>query len=171
MTDSRRDISLLENYFLKPGYIFVPEEPHIISAVVGSSVAVSLFDRKKRAGGMNLFHFPLITERRNATALYGNVATLTLVTLMLGQGSRSDDLEAQIFGGAFSRDASDKDIGRENISVARRVLAKKRISVISEDVGGEKGRKIIFNTFTHEIAVLKVDALRSADWYPYENNR
>ncbi|MFH1154160.1 MAG: chemotaxis protein CheD [Pseudomonadota bacterium] len=171
MTDHNSGISVLDNYFLKPGYIFVPEIPHIISTVVGSSVAVSLFDRKRRLGGMGLFHFPLIKEKNKATALYGNVATLTLIAMMVGQGSRHRDLEAQIFGGAFSREISETDIGGENIDIARWVLTKKNIAIISEDVGGEKGRKIIFNTSTNEIAVLKVDALRAVDWYPYENNR
>jgi chemotaxis protein CheD len=35
-------------------------------------------------------------------------------------------------------------------------------------VGGEKGRKIIFNTTTNEIAVVKVDKVREEDGYPYE---
>jgi chemotaxis protein CheD len=45
------------------------------------------------------------------------------------------------------------------------------IRVVSEDTGGEKGRKIVFNTGTNEVAVLKVDRLRKGDWYPYEGDR
>jgi len=40
------------------------------------------------------------------------------------------------------------------------VLVGKRISVISEDVGGEKGRKIVFNSENNEVAVIKVERLR-----------
>ena len=63
---------------------------------------------------------------------------------------------------------NDKDIGRENIEIARKILSKRKISIISKDVGGEKGRKVVFNTDTNEIAVLKVDSLRDDDWYPYQ---
>ena len=52
--------------------------------------------------------------------------------------------------------------------ISRKILAKQGIPVVSEDVGGRKGRKIVFNTQTNEIAVLKVGHLRKADWYPYE---
>ena len=47
----------------------------------------------------------------------------------------------------------------------------KKIAIVSEDVGGRKGRKVVFNTNTNEIGVLKVEKLRVMDWYPYENTR
>ena len=58
----------------------------------------------------------------------------------------------------------------EGPPIARKILAKHRIRIISEDVGGERGRKIVFQTNTNKIAVLKVDKLRKSDWYPYEGD-
>jgi chemotaxis protein CheD len=159
------------NYFLEPGYIFLSQEPAIISVVLGSSVSVSLYDRKRKIGGMNHFQYPYIREKHRATAIYGNAATIMLIRMMLADGSKIKDLEAQILGGAFSSDISQKDIGRENIMTARKILRAKQITVVSEDVGGEKGRKIVFNTSTNEVAVMKVEKLRLGDWYPYENMR
>ena len=159
------------NYLLEPGYIFVATKPTVISAVLGSSVAVSIYDRKRMVGGMNHFRVPYVHDKRRATASHGDVATLTLIHMIINEGSRTKHLEAQVFGGAYNREVSSRDIGRENIMVARRVLAKQRIRIISEDVGGEKGRKVVFNTYSSETAVLKVERLRSADWYPYENGR
>jgi len=54
---------------------------------------------------------------------------------------------------------------------ARKILIREMISIASEDVGGEKGRKIVFNTDMSEIAVIKVEKLRNKDWYPYEDHR
>jgi chemotaxis protein CheD len=54
---------------------------------------------------------------------------------------------------------------------ARKVLAGKKIRVVSEDVGGQMGRKIVFNTHTNEVGVIKVEKLRKKDWYPYEDDR
>lgn len=159
------------NYFLEPGYIFLSQAPAIISAVLGSSVSVCLYDRKRKVGGMNHFQYPYIGEKHRATAIYGNAATIMLIRMMVGDGSKIKDIEAQILGGAFSPDISQKDIGRENIITARRILSGKQIAVVSEDVGGKKGRKIVFNTSANEVAVMKVEKLRLGDWYPYEAAR
>ncbi|RJR33560.1 MAG: hypothetical protein C4576_27980 [Desulfobacteraceae bacterium] len=163
----RSGLSVAENYFLKPGYILAPETPTIISTVLGSCVAVCLFDGVRKVGGMNHFPLPSTKNPKEATARYGNVATLALIAMMLEGGSKIKDLEAQIFGGAFKRETCPTNIGLENIKVARRILNRKRIPIKSEDVGGEKGRKIVYDTSTNEVAVIKVDRIRKGDWYPY----
>ena len=156
-----------KNYFLKPGFIYVSTKPTMVSTVVGSCIAVCVFDRKQKIGGMNHVQLPFIRNARQATARYGNVAVSALINLMINEGSKSEHLEAQILGGAYHPEISDENVGRENIKVAKKVLTKKKIRLASEDVGGEKGRKIIFNTNTNEVAVVKVDKVRQEDWYPY----
>ncbi len=159
------------NYFLEPGYIFVATRPTAISTVLGSCVSVCIYDQKRKTGGMNHYRLPYIREKHVATAKYGNVAIITLIRMMIHDGSKIKNLEAQIFGGAYNPGVSNKNIGHENIMIAKKIFVRERISVTSEDVGGRKGRKIVFNTDTNEIAVLKVDKLRLSDWYPYENER
>lgn len=156
-----------ESYFLKPGYILVPEVPTIISTVLGSCVAVCLFDGTRKTGGMNHFPLPSTNKPEEATARYGNVATLALIGMMLENGSSIKDLEAQILGGAFCPKTCPNDIGKENVNVARKVLTRKKISIVSEDVGGEKGRKIVYDTSSNEVVVIKVEKIRQGDWYPY----
>jgi chemotaxis protein CheD len=163
----------LPKYFLRPGYLFVPGGPTLISAVLGSCVAVSLWDRKLEYGGMNHFLYPRIRDAHRATVQYGNVATQTLLRLFLETGSRLEDLEAQILGGAASgMDVSTTaDIARQNIRVARQAMDNKGISIVSEDVGGSKGRKVIYNSQTNELVIVRVERLRQSDWYPYEGER
>ncbi|CCK81495.1 chemotaxis protein CheD [Desulfobacula toluolica] len=160
-----------KDYFLKPGYIYLPDRPTTISTVLGSSVAVSLYDKSLKAGGMNHFLFPYIETRKKTTAKYGNIAVLTLIRMMAANGSDISNLEAQLFGGAFNPEYSKKDIGKDNLKTARHILSGKKIKIVSEDIGGELGRKIVFNTGTYEIAILKVDRLRESDWYPYSGDR
>lgn len=160
-----------DTYFLQPGFIYVPSRPSVISTVLGSCVSVCIFDRKRKVGGMNHFQLPIAESRNKATPRYGNVATYALIKIFLNDGSKLKHLEAQIFGGAFNPEISPTDVGKDNIKIARRVLMKHKISVISEDVGGRRGRKIVFNTGTNEVAVLKVERLRRGDWFPYENDR
>lgn len=161
----------IRNYFLEPGYILIADEPTCISTVLGSSVSVCIYDRKRQYGGMNHFRFPFITDRQRATALYGNVSTLSLIRMMLDNGSKKEDLEAQLFGGAHNQKVSQKDIGMENIRAAQKVLHRCDIRIVSEDVGGLMGRKVVFTTETAELAVIRVQNLRKEDWYPYTNDR
>jgi chemotaxis protein CheD len=160
-----------QNYFLQSGFIVVPAKATDISTVLGSCVAICLYDPKRQTGGMNHFQLPFTDEKHKATARYGNIAALTLIHMMVSDGSKIKHLEAQIFGGAHNPKISPENIGRSNIKIARTLLAKKKIRVVSEDVGGEKGRKIVFNTHSGEVAVLKVDKLRQGDWYPYQSDR
>jgi chemotaxis protein CheD len=120
---------------------------------------------------MNHFQLPFIDDKDKTTACYGNVATQVLIRMMLDGRSKIKHLEAQIYGGAYDPKVSPKDFGHENVMAARKVLARKKIRVVSEDVGGQKGRKIVFNTSTNEIGVFKVNKLRRRDWYPYEDDR
>ena len=120
---------------------------------------------------MNRFQYPFIGNRQKATAEYGNAATIALIRMFLEDGSKKKHLEAQILGGAHNPEMSDNNIGKENVKIARRILIKADIPISSEDTGGEKGRKVIFNTSTNELAVFKVEQLRKIDWYPYEGDR
>ncbi|MEH0018937.1 MAG: chemotaxis protein CheD [Desulfobacter sp.] len=160
-----------KDYFLKPGFIYLPEKPTVISTVLGSSVSVSLYDKRLKTGGMNHFLFPFVGTRDKSTALYGNIAVPTLIRMMIENGSQRSNLEAQIFGGAYNDEVSERDIGGDNLRAARQMLIRKRIKIVSEDVGGSKGRKVVFNTMTYEIGILKVDRLRESDWFPYEGAR
>lgn len=159
------------DYFLKPGYIYLPEKPTAISAVVGSSVVLALYDKKKKCGGMNHFLFPRIFPGQSPSSRFGNVAVVTLIRMMKKRGCKSTDLKAQIFGGAFDPQCCEKNVGLDCVNVARKILKQKDIRLVSEDVGGELGRKIVFNTATCELAVIKVDRLRESDWYPYPESR
>ncbi len=161
---TRRDIEIYE-YFLKPGYLVANTDDTIVRTVVGNCVAVTIFDRHQRFGGINHFIYPATRERRKATPQYGNVAIPALFKLLLNLGANRGHLEAQIFGGAYNRDLDDENLGEKNLAQARRMLIDLRVPVVSEDVGGSRGRKIVYHTGTNETAVIKVDRIRDNDWY------
>ncbi|MBX7255034.1 MAG: chemotaxis protein CheD [Candidatus Hydrogenedentes bacterium] len=153
------------SYYLEPGYVYFSKQPTTLRAVVGSCVAVCLYDRILQMGGMNHYLRPHISDQTKATPQYGNVAISALVRMMDEAGSRRRDVVAQVLGGGAPEDAQANWIGDQNVSIAREILARKGIRIVSEDVGGSVGRKIVFDTGTGEIAVLKVQKLRSSDWY------
>ena len=154
-------------YFLLPGYIYLSTEPALLSTVLGTNVAVSLWDPQKKYGGMANYLYPMTKSCVTATAQYGNAALRFLIKMFLDEGAKQRDLKAQIFGGADKSAGGCAQIAGENIQIAKKILRSARIEVVSEDLGGSMGRKVVYNTLKNEAIVYKVTDLRNSDWYPY----
>jgi chemotaxis protein CheD len=77
------------------------------------------------------------------------VAVQRLIADLLALGCEKRNLQAKVFGGASVigafRDARNQ-LGMKNIQIALDLLATAGIPVIAEDVGGQRGRKVIFQT-------------------------
>lgn len=151
--------------FLKPGYAMANSEASIIRAVLGNCVAVTFFDRGNCFGGMNQFVFPQTTRREDMTAQYGNVGIRALLKMLVDMGADRDNIVAQIIGGSECMVFDDEGLGLQNVQLARGLLAQLNVPVVSEDVGGTMGRKVIYHSGTNEMAVFKVDSLRRCDWF------
>lgn len=152
-------------HYVEPGYIYFSRTNIILRTVVGSCVAVCMWDESQRYGGMNHFLLPGVTEREQATPRFGNVAVAALVRIMEDAGSRRENIVAQILGGGAPAGVVQPSLGKRNVIAAREALSRKQIRVISEDTGGSVGRKIVFDTGSGELAVLKVHRIREGDWY------
>jgi chemotaxis protein CheD len=142
-------------HFLYPGTIFAEPEEYQISTVLGSCVAVCLWDKVACCGGMNHIMLPLWNGEGLATPKYGNIAMEKLLTKVLSIGGRKEHLVAKVFGGAnVSGTGLDLYmIGDRNITLALEMLDEFRIPVVARDVGGRVGRKIIMNSRTGVVLV------------------
>jgi chemotaxis protein CheD len=152
-------------YYLKPGFVLAHTEPTVVRLVLGNAVAVTMWDRGGGFGGISQFVHPRTDDRATASTQYGNVAIPALANLLRRMGAETRHLEAQILGGARCPRLHDRDLGGENVRLARRILGRLEIPVVSEDVGGWMPRKVIYHTGTNEIITLKLDALEGRDWY------
>lgn len=158
------DLTGRPDYYLEPGHVCFSASPLVIRTVLGSCVAVCLWDEELRYGGAAHFSRPWARTPETATPHYGNAATIALIRAMEAAGSRLENLVAQLAGGA-SPDSPDKDdVGMANVAAAQRMLQRKGIAIASEDVGGTMGRKIVFDTHTGHLVVLKVHRVRETDW-------
>jgi len=77
---------------------------------------------------------------------YGMFAMEKLINEMMKAGARRDMLQAKIFGGAHVLNfrKSDGNIPEANLNFVRTFLQYEEIEVISSDIGGNTGRKVIF---------------------------
>jgi chemotaxis protein CheD len=131
--------------YLHAGQIVVAAEPTAIATILGSCVAVCLWDPEARAGGVNHFLLPHHVERERSPR-FGNVAVPQLVEALVRAGARRGALVAKVFGGAsvLGRMRQGRRLGEENVALALRLLEEARIPVLDRDVGGERGRKLVF---------------------------
>ena len=141
-------VSGLPGRYLFPAEIFVSSEPILISTVLGSCVAVCLWDSRAAIGGMNHYLLPLWNGDGLATPKYGNIAIRQLVEKVVAKGGERKNIQAKVFGGAAMWSTSDGlfAIGLRNVELAQQQLKELQIPVVAADVGGTQSRKIFFNT-------------------------
>lgn len=140
--------------FLPPGELFVSDKPCTISTILGSCVAVCLWDQTLPAGGIAHFLLPegpQGPEESDTSTRYGDIAISQLIERMFMLGSLEANLRAKIFGGASLllgvRPHAD-GIGERNIVMARQALSAMGIPIVAEDLGGTRGRKLIYHLDT-----------------------
>jgi chemotaxis protein CheD len=140
-------------HFLYPSTIWVSAEPYEIITILGSCVAVCLYDQKFSIGGINHYMLPLWNGSGLASPKYGNIAIEKLFEKLIFYGCKTENITAKIFGGAeiIEKKTMNYNIGAQNIEIALEILHDKRIPIVSSSLGGKSGRKIIFNTSTGEV--------------------
>ena len=144
-----------EPYYLHPGQLVASDAPILVSTVLGSCVAVCLWDQGLRLGGINHFLLPVGPHGESSTR-YADQAIPQLVARVRAMGSVNGSLVAKLFGGAcviaaFSRQR--EQLGARNVAAARELLARLGVQVVAEDVGGERGRKLLFSLVDGSVAV------------------
>lgn len=132
-------------HFLYPGHVFTTSEPITISTILGSCAAICLWDRHKRAGGMNHYLLPDGAADGPNRLRYGNAANPELLKQVLALGCDLKNLQAKVFGGssAFSVDLS-HSLGSRNVDLAESFLRSAGIPVVERDVSGKHGRRLVF---------------------------
>lgn len=126
-----------------------------LSTLLGSCVAVCLFDPALKIGGINHFMLPEMGRSKYGdvnSLLSGNFAMEALLNALLGRGARKARLQAKAFGGGtiIDSDASSPNIGMRNASFAKEWLQREGIPLLSSDFLGPWSRKIIFLPFNGE---------------------
>jgi len=154
--------------FLNPCTLFAHRDEHLVSTILGSCVAVCLWDQVLQCGGMNHYMLPLWNGDGLATPKYGNVAIEKLLRRMLDLGCMKKNLVAKLFGGANVLNVGPGlfPVGERNCMVAEQLLSEHGIKIVASSLGGIRGLKIIFNTKQGSVLVAKLGNSGSAPPLP-----
>ena len=155
-------MNYLSKHLLYPADIFVERTPCLVTTVLGSCVSVCLHDPSLGYGAINHFILPYWNGHDLATMKYGNLSIIRILEELLIIGCKYEDLVARVFGGAevLTGMPTNFHIGRRNAQIALEILKEFKIPVLFSDTGGNRGRKISFNTFTGEV---ECDFIRQRD--------
>jgi chemotaxis protein CheD len=155
-------IARVRRVLLNQGELFSSLEPCTISTVLGSCIAVCLFDERLKAGGMNHFVTPAMPAGCEECGRYGDVAIIQLVEDMQRLGARREDLQAKVFGGAvppWVAPTSPFAVGIANAEAARAELRRLGIPVQACRTGGNSGMRITSETWSGEVRVQTIKRL------------
>ena len=131
-----------------------PEE--VFSTLLGSCVAVCLWDPAAKVGGMNHFLLPIGPEGgKDCQMRYGVHAIEVLINALLRNGAHREGLRAKLFGGARISSRL-RDVGAANASFAREYLSTEDIPCVAESLGGNTARRVVFRPSTGHARQLLV---------------
>lgn len=140
-----KDFERLARNINPGGWAVESERP--IATLLGSCVAVCLYDPQLRLGGMNHFLLPSKTGSFHTDVdviMNGDYSMEVLVNAMLNKGARKERLVAKAFGGGNIVSSIRMAIGERNASFAQEWLAREGIPLLASDFNGPWSRKVVF---------------------------
>jgi chemotaxis protein CheD len=146
----------MEN-FVKMTEICVVDDASTLKTIVGSCIALCLWDGQSRIGGMAHIMMP----RRNGDAdapagKYADTAVQALVAEMVKRGASTGRLTATCAGGASmfaARTREKQTVGDRNFEAVLDCLNRHRIPIRTRDIGGTAGRRIVFDCSSGMICI------------------
>lgn len=133
-----------------------------LSTLVGSCVAVCLYDPLNKIAGIAHIMLPSNNLRKNYSkklhpGKYADEAIETLINRMIKRGAKTQDIWCKLAGGAnlFSHESgiSKSTIGKKNIIAVKKILKQKKIHIKSEDLEMQHARRIIIAVNTGKVIV------------------
>lgn len=142
---------------VRMGEVIVARNPTVLSSLsIGSCVAIMLYDKKNKIGGVAHTMLPKSEGMDNMKkpGKFVDKAIENLIKKMEQWGSKRRDIVAKLVGGAnMFPDLNVQNIGDENITAARAKLKTEGIKITNEDIGGNEGRSIEFDLETGDVNV------------------
>ncbi len=154
---------------LNPAELFISDRPVIVRVVLGSCVAVTMFDRRRGVAAIchavlpEMGKDPANTPQMTGTYQYVNSVVPIMLKRLGSYGVSPGELEVKLFGGADminQRTGKPKThpVGQSNIHAVIQAIKAQGMELKTSDVGGSLGRKILFYTHTGEVLLKRLES-------------
>ncbi|MAL99361.1 chemotaxis protein CheD [Hydrocarboniclastica marina] len=148
--------------FLHPGEHDFVDEHFNLRTTLGSCVSIVLWHPTRHLGGMCHYLLPE-GKRSKDEPLNGKYADQAF-ELLLGQvrkhGTQLDQYQVKLFGGGNMFPgcmASAPGVASRNIEAARRIVARHRLNVTAESLGGAGHRNLVFEVASGDVWVQHIN--------------
>lgn len=150
----------LNKIYLKPGELVISEEPVMVTTVLGSCVSVTMFNPRMSAAAICHGMLPYGGKSKNFkfvdTALHYMIHYFNTLAI------DKKEIEVKVFGGAdmfHSAESNTRNltVGWQNIRAATSLLEQHGMVTTASDVGGKRGRKLIFATDTGTVYLKRLN--------------
>ncbi|GCD09040.1 chemotaxis protein CheD [Clostridium tagluense] len=134
----------------------------LITVGLGSCIGIAIYDKAIGIGGLAHIMLPDSSQFNKITneIKFADLAIPILVEKMIKKGAKLRNMRAKIAGGASMFNFPDKsiimDIGNRNGIAVKSALKNLSIPILSEDIGGNKGRTLIFDTTSGALSIRTV---------------
>jgi len=142
--------------YLTPGGLYASAAPCVMSTLLGSCVAVTLWCPDGKVGAMNHYLLPRHHGRQERSPRHGDSAMAMLLARMEAFACARERLQARVFGGAAvlaSAGTGAAALGEQNVAAAWQFLRAQKIRIVEEHVGGSTARRITFDVETGNVDV------------------
>jgi chemotaxis receptor (MCP) glutamine deamidase CheD len=147
------------------GGVHASREPVVVRTLLGSCIAVCLWDPEGQIGGMNHFLLPTGEGAAHESARFGVHAMDRLIGAMMKLGADRRRVVAKVFGGAHVLDVVESPLGvpQRNVAFIREFLDHDGIPMVAEDLGGRQPRDVRFFTASGRVRLRRIGGVRTQD--------
>lgn len=134
----------------------------LITLGLGSCVGVALYDSVSKVGGLLHIMLPDSTQFQNVSkpAKFADTGIPLMIDDIKRRGGNVTRLTAKLAGGAQMFSGLDEkfvlNIGQRNSLMVREILKKMGIRILAEELGGNKGRTMIFDTTSGQVTIRTI---------------
>ncbi len=134
---------------LPPGDVCFNHAPKKIKTILGSCVAVTVWHRKKKLGGLCHFLISSNTSKHSSTNYRHGDAALNYLLHNMAQHAPIHEFDLRLFGGAnMYPSKTTPTVGESNIRYAKNWASKNKLTFSQQEVLGNICRSIIFDLST-----------------------
>lgn len=144
----------VETTMVGMGQIAIARNSNRLSAVLGSCIGVAFYHPRLRLGVMGHVVLPRANGQSATPGKFADTAIPHMLQLLVQQGANLGALVAKMTGGAcmFGNNGP-LQIGQSNAEAVEAALAAAGIRLVARDVGGNKGRRVVFDSSTGHLTV------------------
>lgn len=132
------------------GQIIVGRQDDTLSSVLGSCLGVAIYHPRCKAAV--LAHVVLAEKagRSGPPGKFADTAIPEMISLLAAESILQPGLVAKVAGGSnmFGAPTGPMQIGDANAEAVKAALRDKKIRVVGEHLGGNKGRRVVFDCNT-----------------------